>query len=120
MVNDCVGDEPSALIPDLLFMLRSNTEAPAVWEGDCSAQTVVSLPSIQCTVHIAPQRRRFNIVQKIQTADGGSNSVVRPFIGTSRSRVMRLCIINTLEFLNSVVCWSFRSNGGARIYKSLG
>ena len=51
VVDDRVGDEPRAFVPDLLLGFGFDTKFPAVDKRDSPAQPMIRFPTIQCLLH---------------------------------------------------------------------
>jgi hypothetical protein len=52
-INDAVGDEPTAFLPELLFIFRLKAQLPEVRVGDRPAELMVIFSPVECPLDVA-------------------------------------------------------------------
>ena len=79
-MNDGVGDEPSALVPNLLLRFGFYPELARIDVGNRPSHAMVCLAPIQGLLHALPQHR---IVNELQDEGGAANIVqfLKGFLG---------------------------------------
>lgn len=78
VVDDAVHQQPAALAPQLLLLLRPVAQLPEVRVGDRLPQLVVVLAPVQRPLHVLPQRRRVHKLQEMETAEDAVELQQRP------------------------------------------
>ena len=65
VVDNTIGNQTAALIPDLLFIFRFKAQFSKVSVRYSSTQLVVILAAVECFLDVLAKWRRINVIKKI-------------------------------------------------------